>query len=87
MAQKGKRTNRNIIKEDNNEKGDKNVDVYKKCLKIINSLKSHWSCDPFLEPVDPIALGIPNYFEIIKNPMDLSSVEAKLKGNWYKSPF
>lgn len=56
-------------------------------MKIITLLKNHPSADPFLDPVDHILLGIPNYFEIIRNPMDLSSVEAKLKGNKYKSPF
>lgn len=50
-------------------------------------MKQHEFSDPFIDPVDPIALGIPNYFEIIKNPMDLSLIDAKLKGNKYKSPF
>lgn len=38
---------------------------------------------PFLEPVDPIKLNIPTYLEIIKRPMDLSTIERKLKGGQY----
>lgn len=33
---------------------------------------------PFLNPVDPVALGIPDYFRVIKSPMDLSTVADKL---------
>lgn len=32
----------------------------------------------FLEPVDPVALGIPDYFEVIKKPMDLGTIEKQL---------
>lgn len=28
----------------------------------------------FKDPVDPVALGIPDYFKIIKNPMDLTTL-------------
>ena len=30
----------------------------------------------FLEPVDPIALNLPDYLEIIKQPMDLGTVHS-----------
>lgn len=41
----------------------------------------------FLQPVDPIALGIPNYFEVIprENARDLSLIEHKLKSDQYNS--
>ena len=61
--------------------------VYKKCNKILQILKDSSNADPFQQPVDPLALGIPDYFKIIKNPMDLSSVEAKLIANKYTSPY
>lgn len=32
----------------------------------------------FLAPVDPIAMGIPQYLQIISNPMDLSTIKKKL---------
>lgn len=37
----------------------------------------------FLEPVDPIALNIPTYFDVIKQPMDLSTIKRKLEHNQY----
>ncbi|KAI9839566.1 MAG: hypothetical protein M1819_002192 [Sarea resinae] len=40
---------------------------------------------PFLAPVDPIKLAIPSYPEIVKKPMDLSTMEEKLKQNKYSS--
>lgn len=39
----------------------------------------------FLQPVNPVALGLPTYSVIIKQPMDLSTVESKLKTNEYSS--
>ena len=34
---------------------------------------------PFLQPVDPVALNIPDYFTVIKRPMDLSSIKNKIE--------
>lgn len=39
----------------------------------------------FREPVDPVALGIPEYFTIIKRPMDLSTVAKKHAEGAYAS--
>lgn len=39
---------------------------------------------PFRTPVDPNALGIPDYFEIIRTPMDMSSIRRKLETGGYK---
>jgi len=55
------------------------------CKKILHYLKTHKNAWPFLEPVDPVALNIPDYPEIIKNPMDLSSVEERLDNGEYAS--
>ena len=68
------------------KKPSQKTSAFKKCLKITNTLKNHISSDPFLDPVDPIALGIPNYFDTITNPMDITTIEAKLKGNRYACP-
>ncbi|KAJ3416032.1 hypothetical protein HDV05_003391 [Chytridiales sp. JEL 0842] len=60
--------------------------LWKKCHKILRKLQSDKHGAPFLMPVDPIALGIPQYLEIIKHPMDLSTVERKLNSFQYKTP-
>lgn len=39
---------------------------------------------PFALPVDPVSLGIPQYFSIIKNPMDLSTISEKLQNGQYE---
>ncbi len=41
-------------------------DFMKPCLRILHMLKNHKTSWPFREPVDPIALNIPNYLDIIK---------------------
>ena len=40
---------------------------------------------PFLQPVDPVALGIPDYFNVVKHPMDLSTIRRKLDDAVYKA--
>ncbi|XP_046670960.1 histone acetyltransferase p300-like [Homalodisca vitripennis] len=42
---------------------------------------------PFRQPVDPQSLGIPEYFEIVKRPMDLSTVKRKLDTGQYSDPW
>jgi hypothetical protein len=39
----------------------------------------------FHEPVDPIKLGIEDYFDIIKKPMDFGTIKKKLNNNAYKA--
>lgn len=59
---------------------------FKRCEMILNQLCSHKYSSPFLEPVDPVALQIPDYFSIVKEPMDMGTVRRKLKGREYKTP-
>ena len=37
----------------------------------------------FLEPVDPVALNIPTYFEVIRRPIDISTMRTKLESGAY----
>ncbi|XP_071127682.1 bromodomain-containing protein 2-like [Mytilus edulis] len=58
------------------------------CMKLVDDLLSEkhqsymW---PFYQPVDPIALGLYDYFEIVKKPMDLSTIKNNLECCLYKS--
>lgn len=38
---------------------------------------------PFLEPVDPVVLQIPDYFTIIKRPMDFGTISKRLEKDYY----
>jgi bromodomain-containing factor 1 len=51
----------------------------KELLKKVHEPYSY----PFLAPVDAVALNIPDYPKIIKNPMDLTTVDTKLKEQQY----
>ena len=42
---------------------------------------------PFPIPVDPVALQIPDYFDVVKEPMDLSTIKEKLNNGDYKDPW
>jgi hypothetical protein len=56
------------------------------CEKLLGRLMRQESAIPFLEPVDPVAMNLPDYFEIIKKPMDLGTVKSKLEQNRYTEP-
>ena len=53
------------------------------CYSILQNVKRHALSGPFIQPVDPVALNLPDYLEIIKDPMDLSTVERNLKAGVY----
>lgn len=53
-------------------------------LAILRQLKKKNEAGPFLQPVDPVALGIPHYPQIVTKPMDLFTVEKKLTDGVYK---
>src|ERR1700722_17589585 len=53
------------------------------CANVLRGLKRHRDAGPFAKPVDPIALGIPEYRTIIKHPMDLSTISQKLETSAY----
>lgn len=51
---------------------------------ILRQIKKKTEAAPFLQPVDPVALGIPHYTQIITHPMDLGTVDRKLAQNQYE---
>lgn len=58
----------------------------KKCLSILKGLMTNPKSAPFLAPVDPVALGIPDYFHVIKEPMDLGTIRNHLENGFYDNP-
>ncbi|MCO5593611.1 hypothetical protein L7F22_047626 [Adiantum nelumboides] len=48
------------------------------CAAILKKLEEHAYAWIFLEPVDPVKLNLPDYYQIIKSPMDLGTVKKKL---------
>ncbi|EHA20792.1 hypothetical protein ASPNIDRAFT_139507, partial [Aspergillus niger ATCC 1015] len=53
--------------------------------KSIQSLKRMHDSRFYREPVDPIKLNVPHYPQFIKRPMDLGTIEKKLKNNVYRT--
>jgi hypothetical protein len=53
-------------------------------VRILECLKKHSFIEPFLYPVDEKRDGAKNYYKIIKEPMDLETIERKLTLNEYK---
>merc|ERR1712176_457407 len=56
------------------------------CSFAYNSRKGRRKGAFFSEPVDPVALGIPTYFQVIKEPMDLRTLHQRMEANKVKSP-
>ena len=53
--------------------------------KLMNALWRANNAWIFHEPVDPVKLNIPDYFDIVKKPMDFSTIKKKLNNNAYHS--
>jgi len=54
-----------------------------KCSEILKSLQNHQHGWVFNVPVDPVELGLPDYFQVIKRPMDLGTIQKRLEGGTY----
>ncbi|CAM0910844.1 unnamed protein product [Alopecurus aequalis] len=59
---------------------------FKKCQELLKNLMKHRSAGPFVIPVDPVKLCIPDYFDIVKHPMDLGTIQKKLNAGMYPTP-
>jgi len=56
----------------------------KSCQSLLKQLSDHKWAVPFLQPVDPVRLNIPDYFDIIKQPMDFATIRSHLGKGTYK---
>mmetsp|Transcript_30761 Transcript_30761/g.77176 ORF Transcript_30761/g.77176 Transcript_30761/m.77176 type:complete len:889 (-) Transcript_30761:27-2693(-) len=59
--------------------------AFEQCKKVHRQLMEHKFSWPFNQPVDPIALNIPDYFTVIKFPMDLGTIMKKLEDDLYSN--
>eukprot|EP00518_Triparma_eleuthera_P023025 CAMPEP_0197561066 /NCGR_PEP_ID=MMETSP1320-20131121/24424_1 /TAXON_ID=91990 /ORGANISM="Bolidomonas sp., Strain RCC2347" /LENGTH=1070 /DNA_ID=CAMNT_0043122669 /DNA_START=36 /DNA_END=3244 /DNA_ORIENTATION=- len=57
--------------------------IGEKCRSMINKLLNDQYADPFSQAVDPVALGLPDYFDVVKRPMDLGTVKKKVDKGAY----
>lgn len=55
------------------------------CGKILKTLMLHKYGYVFNQPVDPVALGIPDYFTVISHPMDFGTISKKLDDDIYSN--
>ena len=55
------------------------------CLEVLKGLQAHEHGWVFATPVNPVELGLDDYFDIIKKPMDLSTIQKKLDAATYHS--
>uniref|UniRef100_A0A0E0LQU9 Bromo domain-containing protein n=1 Tax=Oryza punctata TaxID=4537 RepID=A0A0E0LQU9_ORYPU len=63
------------------------AEAFKQCGNLLKNLFKHQWAGPFLVPVDAVKLNIPDYFDIIKKPMDLGTIEKKLNAGMYSTPW
>lgn len=56
-----------------------------KIKSIVEGLEADPRSEIFKEPVDHVGLGLTDYLDIVKQPMDLSTISKKLKTNKYAS--
>lgn len=50
---------------------------------VLKTLWKHNFAWPFQAPVDAIKLNLPDYYKIIKNPMDMGTIKKRLENNYY----
>mmetsp|Transcript_15137 Transcript_15137/g.21126 ORF Transcript_15137/g.21126 Transcript_15137/m.21126 type:complete len:320 (+) Transcript_15137:77-1036(+) len=59
------------------------VELRNDLYMVMNTMMTHQHSWPFNQPVDPVALGIPDYFDRIAHPMDFGTIKNKLDTSQY----
>ncbi|WJX81239.1 hypothetical protein P8452_64148 [Trifolium repens] len=60
--------------------------LFKDCESLLTRLMSHQYGWVFNTPVDVVKLNLPDYFTIIKHPMDLGTIKTKIDTGAYSDP-
>ncbi|XP_035510412.1 bromodomain-containing protein 4 [Morone saxatilis] len=50
---------------------------------VVKALWKHQFAWPFHSPVDAVKLNLPDYYTIIKNPMDMGTIKKRLENSYY----
>ena len=61
-------------------------EILKACLTLVRTIMVHKWAWPFVRPVDPELLGLHDYYNIIKWPMDFSTIKSRLDKGLYTHP-
>ena len=67
------------VEKGQNDQSEYNAKELKDALMVVKKIMKMDAAEPFNTPVDPVALGIPDYFDIIDTPMDLGIVCSALE--------
>lgn len=60
-------------------------EAYRKLIAVLRKLQRHHLSDPFMQPVD--TKTVTDYLDLVKEPMDLSTVESRLFSGKYSSAY
>lgn len=72
-----------IYQDDDEDEAVPLSPALRSCRRVLLETLQHNYAFVFAEPVDPVALNIPDYFTIITNPMDLGTIRKKLDAGEY----
>eukprot|EP01130_Rhizamoeba_saxonica_P001330 TRINITY_DN1119_c0_g5_i2.p1 TRINITY_DN1119_c0_g5~~TRINITY_DN1119_c0_g5_i2.p1 ORF type:complete len:239 (-),score=50.01 TRINITY_DN1119_c0_g5_i2:27-743(-) len=67
-----------------NNNGSETVDF---CMRILNNIMEDKDSWAFLEPVDPVGLQLPDYFDVIRRPMDLGTIKKNMQNEKLRNVF
>lgn len=68
------------------KKGTFSPVLRKQCENLLKKLMLHRYGWVFNKPVDIIEFNVPDYYDVIKNPMDFGTIKEKLGSDKYSSP-
>jgi len=59
-------------------------DLLSTCDQVLLEVMDNVSAPPFSVPVDPVAHGLPTYLDVINRPMDLGTIQERLRKGHYE---